>query len=203
MKTHIILIGGGGHCKSCIDVIEQEAKYRIAGIVDIKEKLNQRLLEYEIIYTDDDLPKLSKSYQHFFVTIGHIKSPAKRIGYYQILKKLEVSLPVIISPLAYVSQHASIGEGTIIMHHAVVNAGAEVGKNCIINTRALIEHDVVIGDHCHISTGAIVNGGVYVGNKTFFGSSAVSREYVKIGENCIIGCNTSVVKDIPENSLLK
>ena len=33
----IILIGGGGHCKSCIDVIEQEGKYRIAGIVDMAE----------------------------------------------------------------------------------------------------------------------------------------------------------------------
>ncbi len=30
-------MGGGGHCKSCIDVIEQEGKYKIAGIVDAKE----------------------------------------------------------------------------------------------------------------------------------------------------------------------
>lgn len=35
MKEQIILIGGGGHCKSCIDVIEQEGKYQIAGIVDL------------------------------------------------------------------------------------------------------------------------------------------------------------------------
>ncbi len=32
----IILVGGGGHCKSVIDVIEQEAKYKIAGIIDKK-----------------------------------------------------------------------------------------------------------------------------------------------------------------------
>ena len=35
-----ILIGGGGHCKSVIDVIEQEAKFEIAGIVD-KPVFNQ------------------------------------------------------------------------------------------------------------------------------------------------------------------
>ena len=34
MKKNIILIGGGGHCKSCIDVIEAEDKFEIAGIVD-------------------------------------------------------------------------------------------------------------------------------------------------------------------------
>ena len=27
----IILIGGGGHCKSCIDVIEMTNKYNIIG----------------------------------------------------------------------------------------------------------------------------------------------------------------------------
>ena len=37
-KDKIILIGGGGHCKSCIDVIEQEGRFTIAGIVDMPEK---------------------------------------------------------------------------------------------------------------------------------------------------------------------
>ena len=30
----IILIGGGGHCKSVIDVIESEGQFEIVGIVD-------------------------------------------------------------------------------------------------------------------------------------------------------------------------
>ena len=38
MKEKLVLIGGGGHCRACIDVIERENKYQIAGIVDIKEK---------------------------------------------------------------------------------------------------------------------------------------------------------------------
>jgi len=49
MKEKIILIGGGGHCKSCIDVVEQQGKYQIAGIVDLPEKLHQKLLGYEVI----------------------------------------------------------------------------------------------------------------------------------------------------------
>ncbi|MBI4309254.1 MAG: acetyltransferase, partial [Candidatus Omnitrophica bacterium] len=38
VKKNLILIGGGGHCKSCIDVIESENKFKIAGIVDTKER---------------------------------------------------------------------------------------------------------------------------------------------------------------------
>ena len=30
----IVLVGGGGHARSCIDVIEMENKFSIAGIVD-------------------------------------------------------------------------------------------------------------------------------------------------------------------------
>jgi hypothetical protein len=34
MKS-LLLIGGGGHCRTCIDVIETEGKYKIAGIVKL------------------------------------------------------------------------------------------------------------------------------------------------------------------------
>jgi len=33
----IILIGGGGHCLSCIDVIEQTGLYQIIGILDLPD----------------------------------------------------------------------------------------------------------------------------------------------------------------------
>ena len=198
MKPHIVLIGGGGHCKSCIDVIEQEDKYSIAGIVDVMEKLHQKILSYEIIATDSDLPNLVREYDFFLITLGQIKSPEKRIRIFQTLKESGVKLPVIISPLAYVSKHARIEEGTIVMHYALVNAGAKIGKNCIINSRALIEHDAIIADHCHISTGAIVNGGVKIGSGSFFGSNAVCKEYIEIGENAVIGCGATIVKNIPQ-----
>ena len=197
---HLILIGGGGHCKSCIDVIEQEKKYQIAGIVDVSEKIHQKILGYEIIATDDDLHELVKEYDYFFVTLGQIKTPDKRIRLFEMLKDLGAKLPVVVSPLAYVSRHAKIEEGTIVMHYALVNAGAKIGSNCIINSKALVEHDAVIENHCHIATGAIVNGGVKVGSGTFFGSNAVSKEYVEIGENSVIGCGAKIIKNIPTNT---
>ena len=197
MKEKIILIGGGGHCKSCIDVIERGGKYRIAGIVDTPEKLNENILGYKIIATDNDLQDLAKKYGYFLIALGHIKSPDKRIKLFVTLKDLGAKLPVIISPIAYVSKHARIEEGTIVMHHALINAGASVGRNCIINSKALIEHNAVIEDYCHISTGAVVNGGVKIGSGSFFGSNAVCKEYIEIGENAVIGCGAVIVKNIP------
>jgi len=48
-KPSILLIGGGGHCKSCIDVIEQKGRFAIAGIVDKPASVGGRILDYPVI----------------------------------------------------------------------------------------------------------------------------------------------------------
>jgi sugar O-acyltransferase (sialic acid O-acetyltransferase NeuD family) len=186
MNEKIILIGGGGHCRACIDVIEQEGRFTVAGIVDLPEKRQHRVLGYPVIGSDDDLSKLILSFPNVLITLGQIRLPTRRTALFDHLKEMGAFFPVIQSPLAYVSAHAQIAEGTIVMHHAVINAGARVGRNCIINTKALVEHDAVIEDHCHISTGAVVNGGVKIGSGSFFGSAAVSKENVSIPANSFI-----------------
>lgn len=180
MKEKIILIGGGGHCRSAIDVIEQTNKYEIIGIVDTKENVGKKVFDYEIIGCDDDLETLFGTCKNALISVGQIKSNIIRVKIYNRLKKIGFNLPTIISPLAYVSKYSQLGEGTIIMHHALVNANTKIGKNCIINTKALVEHDCIIEDNCHISTASVVNGGVVIKENTFFGSNAVSKEYVEI-----------------------
>lgn len=198
MKEKIILIGGGGHCRSCIDVIEQEGRFTIAGIVDMPEKKQHNVLGYPVIGSDADFVELIKTCPNVLITLGHIKSPIRRMELFNDLKQMGAHFPVMQSPLAYVSLRAQVAEGTIVMHHALINAGARVGRNCIINNKALIEHDAVIEDHCHISTGAIVNGGVKIGRGSFFGSNAICKEYIEVGENTITGCGAIIVKNIPK-----
>ena len=203
MKENIVLIGGGGHCKSCIDVIEQEGKYQIAGIVDVAEKVHQKILGYEIIGTDEELPFVAKQYSSFLITIGQIRSAQKRVLIFNSLKEMGARFPVIFSPLSYVSKHATVAKGTIVMHHALVNAGAKVGANCIINTKALIEHDAVVEDNCHIATAAIVNGGVKIKSGTFFGSNAVTMGYVTVGEKSFINCGAKVQCDVSPRRVIR
>ncbi len=118
----IILIGGGGHCKSVIDVIESENKYEIAGIIDVKEKLGQKILNYPVIGCDDDIESLSKKYKNFFITLGFIKNPKIRENIFNKLVLLNLNIPTIKSPFAYVSPHAEINQGSIIMHGCIINA---------------------------------------------------------------------------------
>ena len=198
MKEEIVLIGGGGHCKACIDVIEAGNRYKIAGIVDVKEKKGTLVLGYEIFASDDDLPALAAEYGNFLITVGQAGLADKRRFLFAALKKLNAHFPVVVSPYSRMSEHAEIGEGTIAMNGAFINAGARIGKNCIVNTAAIIEHDSVIGDHCHISTGSVVNGECRVGEGVLLGSNSVVINRLSIAERTIIGAGSVVIKSIEQ-----
>ena len=188
----IILIGGGGHCKSVIDIIEKEGRFEIAGIVDKPELLDSKVLGYSIIGNDSDLNNLSKKYQYALITVGQIKSPAIRIKLFDLAIEAGFILPSIISPNAYVSKHTSIGNGVVVMHDALINANTTIADNCIINSKALIEHDCQIFEHCHISTRATINGSVVVESGCFIGSGAIIKESIKIGKNSFIKAGSLV-----------
>jgi len=200
-RSEIILVGGGGHCKSCIDVIESQNKYSIKGVIDFPELLDTVILGYAIIGNDNDLPSLAKEGYSFLITLGHMGNVERRKELFQIIKQNGGQLPTIISSQAYISRYTNIGEGTIIMHHSIINADSKIGNNTIINSKALIEHDVVIGDDCHISTDVNINGNCIVGNNCFIGSGSTIKNGLEITEDSIIGAGSTVIKSIKEKGL--
>ena len=201
-KRSILLLGAGGHARACIDVIEQQGQYVIAGLVGIDSEKGGAVLGYPILGGDLDLPALLALHRAGVVAVGQIKTAEARRRLYEVLVHHGSTLPAIVSPRAYVSEHARIGAGTVVFHGAVVNAGAQVGRNCIINSMALIEHDAVICDHCHISTGARLNSSVRIGDGSFVGSSVAIKQGVAIGRACVIGMGVVVRKDCPDLTVL-
>ena len=191
----ILLVGAGGHARACIDVIEQDGRFAVVGLVGLPDEVGTRMLGYAVVGTDGDLSALLVDYAHALITVGQIKTPEPRMRLFDLVQRSGCTLPAIVSPRAYVSPHATVGAGTIVMHGAIVNAGAAVGRNCIINSQSLVEHDAVIADHCHISTAAAVNGGVRIGAGSFIGSGSSVRQDVTIGERCLIGMGQRVLAD--------
>ena len=193
-QKNLILVGGGGHCKSVIDVAES-AGYNILGILDMPEDVGKQVLDYKVIGTDDDIPQYVDKAE-FVITVGFIKNPATRIKLYNKVKEAGGKLATVIASTAHVSKYSTIGEGTVVMHQAFVNAGAHIGANCVINTFSNIEHDAQIGDQCHISTGTMVNGDCKVGDRCFIGSQSVLSNGIAIGDDIIVGAASFVRKSI-------
>jgi sugar O-acyltransferase (sialic acid O-acetyltransferase NeuD family) len=192
----LVLIGGGGHARACIDLIQASDQFQILGILDRSELVGTEVLGIPVIGTDEDLPVLVKKNLSFLITLGQIKTPDLRIRIYKRIKVLGGLLSTVIATSAHVSPFAQIGEGSIIMGKAMIGPGVRIGENCIINTNALVEHDSVVGKHCHISTGAIINGGCQVGDGVFVGSRAVLRQDIRIGDRKIISMGAAIFGDV-------
>lgn len=189
MKT-IYLIGAGGHCKSCIDVIESTGDFKIGGLFDLKKNQGQKIGDYEIIGGDEDIHRYVKPGHEFLLTMGQIKTADVRLKSAELLKNLGAALATVVSPRAYVSKTARVQPGTIVLHDVIVNSYAQVGAHCILNTRCLVEHDAIVEDFCHISTGAILNGNVHVQKKSFVGSLSVLQEGLVVPEDSVLSAGT-------------
>ena len=202
MKS-IILLGNGGHSKSCIDVIENSDEFQIKGIITNDMSFSENFMNYKILGNDAAISSCFDSNDYGLIAVGQIKSASKRVFLFDLLRKNKITLATVRSKNSIVSRTALLGEGTITMHNAIINSDAKIGINCILNTNCLVEHDVKIGNHCHISTGVILNGGVTIGNQTFIGSGCVVKEGVTIGDNVLVSAGQIIMKDLPSYTVYK
>jgi sugar O-acyltransferase (sialic acid O-acetyltransferase NeuD family) len=195
----LILVGGGGHCKSVIEAAESSG-VTIKGILDLPEHVGTEILGYPVIGTDHDVPLYVKD-ADFVVTLGFIKDPSRRIQLHDLIEEVGGHFATVIASTAYISKHAIVQSGTVVLHQAVINADAVIGKGCIINTFASIGHDAVIEDFCHISTGVMITGSCRVGKATFIGSQSVVVNNITITDESIVAAGSVVSKNICQKGL--
>lgn len=194
----LLLIGGGGHCRSILDCVLRMGTYDDVGIVDFDSAASA--LGIPVVGTDDDLPDLLRyGWTHAFVSVGSVGSTALRRKLYQMAKDIGFEIPSIVDPSAQIAAGTEIGEGAFVGKLAVVNTSSRIGKCAIINTGAIVEHDCLVGEFSHISPGGVLCGQVTVGSDSHVGAGAVVRQQTVIGSRSIVGAGSVVVKDIPEN----
>ena len=116
------------------------------------------------------------------------------------LKANEASLRLssIISPLAFISPTAQIGNGAIIGPFCSIQARAIIGENVAVNTSAIVGHDVVIDVDTVISSMVNLGGAVEVGSRCYIGMGAMLKEQIAIGQSTIVGMGSVVYNDMPK-----
>lgn len=200
ISNRILLIGGGGHCKSVLDSLLEFNKFTEIGIIDIKENVGQKVLGVSVIGSDDDLPQLfAEGYKYAFVTVGSIGNPNLRIKLFNKIYKIGFKIPNIIDPSAVISRHVKMETGIYVGKNAVINAGCIIHKGSIINTGSVIEHDCVIGEFVHIAPGSVLCGEVQIGTNTHIGAQCVIKQRLIIGSDSIVGMGSVVTRDIKDN----
>jgi len=196
----VLVIGGGGHAKSCIEALSHHLDYSVSGINDPKISISPF---GHIPLVQGSLKDLFPSHRIVLLGIGFITNPKPRKDLIDEIQNIGFCTPSFVSSSAYLARNSNIDGGTIVMHQALINTHVESGSFTIVNSKALIEHDVKVGSNCHISTGAIINGASKIGSNTFIGSNAVVGNNIEIGENCIVQAGTFLNHNLKDGEIFK
>ena len=73
MIRKLLLIGGGGHCKSIIESLQSHTFYDNISIIDRPANVGKKVLGIDIIGTDEELSKLrTLKYTDAFISVGSV-----------------------------------------------------------------------------------------------------------------------------------
>ena len=201
-ENDVVLLGGGGHAKSIIDIIDHQNKIKVAGICS-EDEVGSHIREYEVLGNNEILEKLyEKGLRNIIIAFGSLSKPSRRDDIYSKLKRIGFSFPKVICPTANIEKSVSLGEGTQVFMGSNICSDVEIAENCIINTASAVSHDCKLSKNVHITPGAVLAGSVSIGKNSLIGMLSSVYLGVNIGENVIIHNNTRITKNIKSNSVI-
>lgn len=194
---NIVLIGSSGHAKVIIDVVEEEARYRIVGLLDSFRNVGEETSGYKVLGREEDLSKLARTH----AVAGAIIAIGDNYVRSQVASRIapmtpRISFVTAIHPRATIAKCVSIGEGTVIMSGVTVNPDCAIGRFCILNTNSAIDHETVMEDFSSIGPGGVTGGNCRLGDCSAVGIGAVLSHGLSIGAHSVIGAGSVVVHDI-------
>ena len=202
MNKKIVLIGGGGHCKSVLDTLLRNNEYDDIVIADYDITVGTRIFGCEVVGNDELLPELlHKGFADAFISVGSIKSTSLRRKLYAMACKVGFNIVNVIDKSAAISEYSKFGKGIFAGKNAIINADAVIGDCAIVNTGAIIEHECCVGDFAHISVGAKLCGNVSVGDDSMIGAGSTVIQGVTIGSGVVIGAGSTVLKNVKDGSV--
>lgn len=190
----LILIGGGGHCRSVLDAAIRNKEYDEIVITDARSE-EEKIMGCQVVGDDSVLlDYYNRGYTEAFITIGHMGDSALRQKLVDKASKIGFIFPSIIDPSAIISQFVNISEGVFIGKGAIINAECIIGRHSIINTGAIVEHDCCIGSYAHIAVGARICGGCTIGDEVFVGAGTTIVQGVCVKSRRFIKANSLITK---------
>lgn len=105
----------------------------------------------------------------------------------------------VIHATAWVSPHATVHPGAVILAHTSVGPGSTVGRGALLNTGASLDHESSLCDYASLGPGARTGGNVSVGERTMIGIQAGIVHGVTVGSDCVVGANSLVNSDLDSN----
>lgn len=199
-KKNVVIIGGGGHARVILSIINQSREFKMIGYTDNIEQ--EGMPNY--LGKDEILLRKKNEYVNLVIGISYIKNVYNSLRK-KIINKFysieEYNFPIITSKYSYIDENTIIKAGTIIGNACVINTCSKINEFCVINTNSTIEHNCILGFNTQVSPGTTLLGNVETGNHVFIGAGSTVLEDISITDNVIIGAGSLVTKNITRSGL--
>ena len=192
----IVIFGAGGHAVSVANVA-MTAGFTISHFVD-KSRKGGSLLGISII---DDVSELKNLNQYCFSIAVGDNAVRQEIFNGLSMQHPNIYFPALVHSSAIISYFSNIGDGTVVMPHAVVGPNSNVGRFCILNTQSSIDHDCSMADYASLAPGSVTGGTVSIGIRSAISIGAVIKHGLNIGNDSVVGANSYLNRDIPANTV--
>lgn len=197
---NIVLFGGGNQVKYCIDIIQKEGKYNIAGITDPYLKTDSEIMGYKIIGKQEEIRDLIKIYNinAGLITIGD--NWTRKIVFDKITELIpDFEFVTIVHPSVIIGNDVVIGRGTVIMAGCIISPGTSIGDFCFFASGAILEHESYMGNFASLSAGSVTGGKVKIGDFVAIALGVILFDRIEIGEHTVIGSGSLVTRNIPDH----
>lgn len=194
-RKKVMILGTGGHARSCLDIVEQNNNLELIGFIEQKKSKKKFFFKnYKIVGSEVDLENLKKKTSYIILGISFYKNLQKRKLLIEKLKKNKFKLLTIKAKNSHIAKDVKIGSGCQIFNNVIINKNSKIGDNVVINNGTVIEHDNEIKNNAHISTRVVINGNCSIGENVFIGSGSILKENIKIKKNKFIKMASVIIK---------
>ena len=192
-RTNLIIVGAGGHALSVADAASS-AGWKVVGFYSPDgtgpaSALGPVLSSLDPLDLSDTAFALGIGTNHSRETVA--QDIGKRFAQTEIVS--------VVHATAWVSPHATVHPGAVILAHTSVGPGSTVGRGALLNTGASLDHESSLGDYASLGPGARTGGNVSVGERTMIGIQAGIVHGVRVGSDCVVGAHSFVNSDLDSN----
>lgn len=219
VRENLVLVGGGGHCKSCIDVVQAEGRFDIIGVVErsglqvagcglqvmgsgvtpVEKPLSRERSERgrgdggEVdINPGSQLPVAG------YPVIGTDDDLPELVKQYRnfLITVGQIQNPTVRIKLFEMIRKLGGHFPVIISPNAYVSRTALVGAGTVVMHHAVINAEASVGVNCIINTGALVEHEASVGDHCHISTYAILNGQCKVGSRTFIGSRTVLSNNI-------
>ena len=193
MKKKIILIGGGGHATSILNLIDRnQNKQEVIGYTD-KKKTN---LKIKYLGNDLNLLRRKNNFSNTFLVMAigaHVELRSKLFEKY---KSKNFRFLTIIDKSAVIGMNTKILEGSVVFPQTCIGPEVYIGQNVVIHSGSIIEHNAKVLSNSYIAPGAVICGHSKVEKNVLIGAKSCVLENIVVKQGCKLGAGAVMIKSI-------